>query len=96
MQASPAFAEQGFGNLKPEARDETAGLPLSDSRYPKGATIAGDEQKIRSDARKHGMHWLDHLPLIITVQDLMLLNNNTRLVLCSVSQGTAVSLTWLL
>lgn len=41
------LAEQGIGGIKPEARDETRGLPLSDSRYPKGATIAGDETKIR-------------------------------------------------
>lgn len=41
------LAEQGFGGIKPESRDETRGLPLSDSRYPKGATIAGDETKIR-------------------------------------------------
>ena len=41
------LAEQGIGGLGPESRDETRGLPLSDSRYPKGATIAGDETKIR-------------------------------------------------
>ena len=41
------LAEQGFGNLKPEARDDTRGLPLSDTRYPEGAQIAGDETKIR-------------------------------------------------
>ena len=41
------LAEQGIGGVKPEARDETRGLPLSDTRYPKGATIAGDETKIR-------------------------------------------------
>ncbi|KAL3137858.1 hypothetical protein ABBQ38_005111 [Trebouxia sp. C0009 RCD-2024] len=45
------LAEQGFGGLKPEARDETRGLPLSDSRYPKGAAIPGDEEMIRQ-ARK--------------------------------------------
>ena len=48
MQGTPAFAEEGFGNLKPEARDNTLGLPLSDSRLPKGSTVPGDEQKIRS------------------------------------------------
>jgi len=41
------LAEQGIGGIKPEARDETRGLPLSDSRYPAGSTIAGDETKIR-------------------------------------------------
>ena len=41
------LAEQGIGGIGPESRDETRGLPLSDSRYPKGATIAGDETKIR-------------------------------------------------
>ncbi|DBA93072.1 hypothetical protein WJX79_002033 [Trebouxia sp. C0005] len=45
------LAEQGIGGIKPEARDETRGLPLSDSRYPAGSTIAGDETKIR-EARK--------------------------------------------
>ena len=41
------LAEQGIGGIGPEVRDETRGLPLSDSRYPKGATVAGDETKIR-------------------------------------------------
>lgn len=47
MQVFADLAEQGFGNIKPESRDETRGLPLSDSRYPKGAAIPGDEEKIR-------------------------------------------------
>ena len=47
LQMVADLAEQGFGNLKPEARDETRGLPLSDSRYPKGAAIPGDEEMIR-------------------------------------------------
>ena len=47
MQLIANLAEQGIGGIKPEARDETRGLPLSDSRYPAGSTIAGDETKIR-------------------------------------------------
>ena len=47
LQGFADLAEQGFGNIKPEVRDNTRGLPLSDSRYPAGATIGGDEMKIR-------------------------------------------------
>ena len=47
IQVTADLAEQGIGGIGPESRDETRGLPLSDSRYPKGATIAGDETKIR-------------------------------------------------
>lgn len=61
LQLFANLAEQGIGGIKPEVRDETRGLPLSDSRYPEGATIAGDETKIRSGINWHVVRALINL-----------------------------------